>query len=104
MKDRHRYIFANYAAKPRNPNRTHEKGYMSDPNNVMHDEIVGFSVGLKQKDLIANKIVLDIDGQKVIQNSMGNNADWSQLMDYFMRGYERQVIEFLRRTGGSPKS
>ena len=104
MKDNHRYIFANYVAKPRNPKRTHEKGYMSDPNNVMHDEIVGFSVGLKNKDLIRNRIVIDIDGQRVVHNSMGNNADWVQIMDYFMGAYERQILEFLKRTGGAPKN
>lgn len=96
---KHRYIFAKYYAKPREPNKTHIKGYMSDPNNVRYDEAVGFSVGLKKKDY-DNNIILDIDGQKVIKNTMNENSNWAQLMDYFLSAYEKQLLDFLKRTGG----
>lgn len=99
MKKKHRYVFAKYFAKPRDPNKTHIKGYMTDPNNVRYDEVVGFSVGLKTKDQ-DNNIIIDIDGQKVIKNSMNDNQDWTQLMNYFMSNYERQLMDFMRRTGG----
>lgn len=96
---KHRYIFAKYLAKPREPNKTHIKGYMTDPNNVRYDEVVGFSVGLKKRDE-ENQIILDIDGQKVVKNSMNDNSDWSQLMNYFMNAYEKQLLSFMQRTGG----
>lgn len=96
---KHRYIIAKYLAKPREPNKTHIKGYMTDPANIRYDEVVGFTVGLKKKDY-DNNIILDIDGQKVIKNTMNENNDWSQLMNYFMGAYERQLLDFMRRTGG----
>jgi hypothetical protein len=97
---KHRYIFAKYFAKPRDPHKTHIKGYMADPNNVRYDESVGFSVGLKKKDW-DNNIIIDIDGQKVVKNSINENGDWTQLMGYFLKNYEKQLLNFLERTGGS---
>ena len=88
--------------KPRDPKRTGEKGYIKDPANQTWDEQVGFSVGIKQKDLYENHIIIDIDGQKVIKNTMKDNVDWSQLMNYFLSNYETQLLGFLKRTGGSP--
>jgi len=99
---KHRHIFANYIAKPRDPSKTHIKGYMSNPENVRYDEIVGFSVGLKSKDELAARIILDIDGQRVVKNAMNDNDDWTALMSYFMENYEQQIMDFLRRTGGGP--
>lgn len=100
---KHRYVFAKYLAKPRDPSKTHIKGYMKDPNNIRYDEVVGFSVGLKNKDQ-DNNIIIDIDGQKVVKNSMNDNSDWTQLMNYFMTNYERQLMDFMRRTGGAPET
>jgi hypothetical protein len=97
---KHRYLFAKYLAKPRDPTKTHIKGYMTDPKNVRYDEVVGFSVGLKNKDH-ENQIIIDIDGQKVIKNSMNENNDWSQLMNYFLSTYEKQLLNFMRKTGGT---
>ncbi len=97
---KHRYIFAKYLAKPRDPTKTHIKGYMTDPKNVRYDELVGFSVGLKNKDY-DNQIILDIDGQKVVKNTMNENNDWSQLMNYFMGAYEKQLLDFMKKSGGS---
>jgi hypothetical protein len=97
---KHRYLFAKYLAKPRDPTKTHIKGYMTDPKNVRYDEVVGFSVGLKNKDQ-DNQIIIDIDGQTVVKNSMNDNSDWSQLMNYFMGAYEKQLLDFMRRTGGT---
>lgn len=99
---KHRHIFANYIAKPRDPSKTHIKGYMSNPENVRYDEIVGFSVGLKSKDELAARIILDIDGQRVVKNAMNDNDDWTALMSYFMENYEQQIMDFLRKTGGGP--
>lgn len=97
---KHRYIFAKYLAKPRDPSKTHIKGYMTDPANVRYDELVGFSVGLKNKDY-DNQIIIDIDGQKVVKNTMNENNDWSQLMNYFMGAYEKQLLDFMKRSGGT---
>lgn len=97
---KHRYIFAKYLAKPRDPTKTHIKGYMADPKNVRYDELVGFSVGLKKRDE-ENQIILDIDGQKVVKNTMNENNDWSQLMNYFMGAYEKQLLDFMKKSGGS---
>jgi hypothetical protein len=73
---------------------------MTDPKNVRYDELVGFSVGLKKRDE-ENQIILDIDGQKVVKNTMNENNDWSQLMNYFMGAYEKQLLDFMKKSGGS---
>lgn len=98
MKKKHRYLFANYILKPKDKSKTNVKGYISDPQNQKWDEVVGFSVGLKSKDEINNRIILDIDGQMVVKNTMNDNQDWAQLMDYFIKNYERQLISFMKRT------
>lgn len=100
MKKKHRYLIARYIMKPRDPTKTHVKGYISDPANQKFDEVVGFTVGLQNRDHVENQIIIDIDGQKVIKNTMSDNQDWSQLMDYFMNGYEKQLITFMKQTGG----
>lgn len=96
---KHRYIIAKYLAKPRDPNKTHIKGYMSNKDNVRYDEIVGFTVGLKKRDY-DNNIIVDIDGQKIIKNSINEDADWAQIMNYFMTNYEKQLLSFMQKTGG----
>lgn len=99
MKKKHRYLFANYILKPRDRSKTSARGYISDPQNQKWDEVVGFAVGLKSKDKINNRIILDIDGQVVVKNTMNDNQDWAQLMDYFIKNYERQLVAFLTKTG-----
>lgn len=99
MKKKHRYLFASYIQKPRDPHKTHIKGYVKDPANMRWDEAVGFSVGLKHKDEIRSQIVIDIDGQVVLKNTMSENMDWGQLMDYFLKAYEKQLLDFMRKTG-----
>ena len=100
MKKKHRYIFARYAIKPRDPHMTHVKGYLNDPKNQKFDEIVGFSVGIKPRDIQNSDIVLDIDGQQIVKNRMTKDAEWVQLIDYFMQAYEADFLNFMRRTGG----
>ena len=97
---KHRHIFARYIMKPRDPRMTSIKGYLNDPKNQKYDEIVGFSVGLKPKDLTNSQIILDIDGQTVVKNSMSDNDNWAQLMDYFLKAYEADLMNFMRRTSG----
>jgi hypothetical protein len=97
---KNRYLFVNYIQRPRDPKKTHIKGYIKDPANMQWDEIVGFSVGLKSKDQLNSRIVIDIDGQKIIKNTVNDNDNWAQLMDYYLKNYKDQVVEFLQRTGG----
>lgn len=97
---KHRYLFAKYFQKPRDPTKTHIKGYVADPANMRWDEVVGFSVGLKKRDERDSRIVIDIDGQTVVKNNISDNTNWAQLMDYFMKAYEQQIVDFMRRTGG----
>ena len=99
---KHRYLFARYIQKPRDPKKTHLKGYMSNPANLRWDEIIGFSVGLKHRDEREAWVILDIDAQKVIKNRTSDNINWAQLMDYYLKNYGQQVLDFLKKTGGSP--
>ena len=102
---KHRYIFARYIQKPRDKSKTHLKGYMSDPANLQWDEIVGFSLGLKNRDKQEAWIIVDIDGQRVVKNRTSDNTDWAQVMDYFLKNYGQQVTDFLKKTGGfTPQS
>lgn len=104
MKKKHRYLIASYMQKPRDPSKTHIKGYVKDPANMRWDEAVVFSVGLKNKDEERSQIIIDIDGQTVLKNTMSDNKDWTQLMNYFLGAYEKQLLDFMRKTGGTLKT
>lgn len=97
-KPKHRFILANYAQTAKYPNRTHEKGYWSNPDNIQWDEHVEFTFGLKSRDEQRFAIILDLDGQTVVKNRMSQSDDFDALFDYFYKSYETQIKDYIRKT------
>ena len=97
-KPKHRYMLINYIQTPKYPDRTHEKGYWSNPENAQWDELVEFSFGLKSRDNSKYSIIMDLDNQFVIKNSMNGEKDFAILYGYYREHYESQIINYLKRT------
>lgn len=98
-KQRKIYLIANYAAKPKNKRMTHIKGYMSDPANIAWDESVIVTAGLKTKDLMASRVVLNITEQKVERNTFGTDKSFYELFEYFYNASPKDISHALRQLG-----
>lgn len=98
-KQRKIYLVANYFAKPKNPKKTHVKGYMANPENVAWDESVIVTAGLKTKDLLSSRVVLNISEQKVEKNSFGTEKSFFELFEYFYNSSPKDISAALRRLG-----
>jgi hypothetical protein len=93
------YLIANYAARPKNRKMTHIKGYMADPANIAWDESVTITVGLKNKDLLNSRIVLNINEQKVERNTFGENKSFMELFEYFYTASPKEISQALQKVG-----
>ena len=94
MKDSDLYLIANYTAKPRDPSKTKIAGYMKDPANIVYDESVAFSVGLKAKDNNA-AVVLNLTKHTVVRNRFQPEADFELIVKYYCEAYP----EYMEKAG-----
>ena len=97
-KPKHRHMLINYVQTPKYPKRTHEKGYWSNPDNVQWDEMVEFSLGIKNRDHQTYSIIMDLDAGVVIKNSMSGEKQFDVLFGYFHEHYNDQIVNYLNRT------
>lgn len=93
-----RHMLVNYVQKPKYPNKTHEKGYWSNPDNIQWDEAVEFSLGLKRNDVAKYSIIMDIDNQTVVKNSINGEKNFAVLFGYYKEHYYTQIFQYLNRT------
>ena len=98
-KQRKIYLIANYSAKPKNKKMTHVKGYMLDPANIAWDESVIITAGLKTKDMMASRVVLNITEQRVERNTFGTDKSFYELFEYFYNSSPKDISDALRRVG-----
>ena len=89
------YLIATYFAKPRDPRKTHLKGYMKDPANIRWDEALTMTRGLKTRDSTNGGIILDITKRKLVKDSRTTGKDYDQLIRYFFMNYDRQLVPVL---------
>ena len=94
MKAKNLYLVANYFARPRDPSRTREAGYMKNHDNISYDESINITKGLKNRDLDA-KVILDLTNQSVFKNSFNNNRDFASLLAYYQENYPKYVNPVL---------
>ena len=97
-KSKHRYMLINYIQTAKYPDRTHEKGYWSNPENTQWDELVEFSFGLKSRDRQKYSIIMDLDEQSVLKNSMSGEKNFTVLFNYYREHYSSQIASYLKRT------
>jgi hypothetical protein len=99
MKLKNAYLIAKYSAHPRKKHATGVAGYMKDPNNVKWDEQVNITLGLKNKDFLAARIVLNITEQKVERNSFQNDKSFMELFEYFYNANPKEISQALQSIG-----
>jgi len=95
---KNRYMLINYIQTAKYPDRTHEKGYWSNPDNIQWDELVEFSFGLKTRDRSRYSIIIDFDNLSVVKNTMNGEKDFAKLLGYYQEHYGSQINDYLNRT------
>lgn len=95
MKTKNIYLIAYYLQRPKDPSKTHIKGYITDPANMVWDENVEISHGLGSKDRQHANVVLDLSEKKVITNKFNEERDFKTLFKYFFEGYHRYITQVM---------
>jgi hypothetical protein len=95
---KNRYMLIQYIQKAKYPEKTHQKGYWSDPENYQWDEMVEFSFGLKRRDEQKFSVILDLDDQIVVKNGMSQEKSFEALIQYFGEHYMEQIKRYLTQT------
>lgn len=88
-------LVAYYHTTPKDPNRTKEAGYMSDPENTVMNESINITRGLKMRDQVSAQIILDMTRELVVKNTFNENRDYAGLLAYFQEGYPQYINPVL---------
>ena len=88
--------------KARDSGKTHIKGYLKSEDGHQWDEVVGFTVGLKARDLQECSIILDLDKELIKKNVLNSTDAFKDLYDYFNNAYGQHMIQFMARTAPKP--
>ncbi len=84
------YLIANYTALPKDPSKTKIAGYITNPENVVYDELVYVRKGLRDKDT-KNSVILDLTDEKIVKNIFNVDKTYSELFEYFYSGYTEYI-------------
>lgn len=96
MKIKDIHLIATYMARPRDPRKTHIKGYMKDPANIQYDERIEFTRSLRSKDGTMAGIVLNLNQKTVVYNKFDTDQrDFDALFKYFLEAYPNYVIKVM---------
>jgi hypothetical protein len=93
------HLVAQYFARPRKKHATAVAGYMKDVNNIQWDEQVNITVGLKDRDLVNSRIVLNISDQSVVKNSFQTGKTFMELFQYFYTASPQEISQKLQQVG-----
>lgn len=93
------YIIATHFAKPKEPKKTSIPGYMKDPNNIVWDEQVIVTKGLRTKDTVSAAIVLNVTKQKVEYTKYNGETTFDELFNYFYEKSPNEITHSLQRVG-----
>lgn len=97
MADKNIYLTAKYIAKPKNPKLSAQKGYMSDAENIVYDEQVAITRGLKPKDLQYCQVLLNLTEEKIIKNTYNTGLTFEDAFKYFHEGYSEYINESVNK-------
>ena len=96
MKTKDLHLIAFYTIRPRDPKKTHVKGYMSNPANHQYDERIEFTRGLSSKDQQYAGVVLNLNQKTVVYNKYNAyNSEFDTLFKYFLEAYPKYVIQVM---------
>ena len=95
MKHKDIYLLAFYYLKPKDPKRTKEAGYMANLDNVDYDESINITRGLKPKDSLGAKVILNLSQQQVTKNGWNGHKDFPELLAHYQEGYPKYINPLL---------
>lgn len=90
MADRNIYLVARYIQKPKDPRRTAQPGYMSNPDNIDYEEEMFIAQGFKNK-YISSHVVLNLTEQKVVKNTFNSGKNFEEIFNYFYNTYKEYL-------------
>lgn len=93
MKNTNLHLLAQYVTKPRDPTQTGVAGYMTDPANIVYDEMVEITRGLKDADRMRCNVVLDLTAKQVIKNRFNTDATFDEMVKYYCESYPSYLAE-----------
>jgi len=91
LKHKDIYLVAFYHMKPKDPKRTKERGYITNLENVDYDESINITRGLKIKDRLGAKVILNLSKQDVTKNSFNDSRDFPGLLAHYQEGYPKYI-------------
>ena len=96
MKIKDIHLLGFYVLRPRNPGKTHIKGYITDPANQQFDERIEFTKGLSTKDRQFAGVILNLNTKTVITNRYNQEQrNFDDLFKYFLEAYPKYVIQVM---------
>lgn len=95
MKHKDIFLVAYYSARPKDPKRTKEAGYMKDPANFDYDESINITRGLKTRDELNARVILNLTQQAVKKNTFNDNKDFPTLLAHYQEGYPKYINPLL---------
>jgi|TARA_R110000823_G_scaffold310624_1_gene435625 hypothetical protein len=92
------FLIVQIATVPKDPRKTSQKGYMSNPNNHELTEIVVVRRGLRDKDR-RNSIVLDLTEEKVVKDiySADKTTTFDEYFKHFYEGFGDYINESVNK-------
>lgn len=96
MKDKSIYLIAKYSGRPKDPRQTSRPGYITNPDNIIYDEQLYLSRGLRDRDM-QHQIVLNLTEQTVVKNSFRTNATFEEIFTHFYEGYAEYIDECVNK-------
>ena len=84
------YLVANYVARPKDPKRTSEKGYMANPDNIQWDEQMFVARGFRDR-YMQNSVVLDLTEEKIIKNSFRTEKSFEEIFKHYHDGFAEYI-------------
>jgi len=96
MADLNIYLLAKYSGQPKDPKRTAQPGYMSNPDNIHYEEQVYLARGLKQKDL-QNQVVLNLTEQKIVKNNFNPGKNFEEIFTHYYEAYPTYIDDCVNQ-------
>jgi hypothetical protein len=84
------YLVANYVARPKDPKKTNQAGYITNPDNIQYDEQVFVARGFRDR-YMQNSVVLDLTEEKIIKNSFTPNKTFEEIFKHYHDGFSEYI-------------
>jgi len=88
-------LVAFYHLKPKNPNKTKDAGYMTNPDNIAMDESINITRGLKTRDQLSARVILNLSKETVVRNTFNDGRDYASLLAHYQEGYPQYINPLL---------